>query len=118
MSSSTVAGKKYDAGKLPTFRGLVSYFPRALAAIASISRYGADKYEVPYEDQNWARVDNAENRYRDAASRHEFKEVIEGFLDPESGEPHLAHRAWNVLATLELLLRRLEDEEQNNHNTE
>ena len=40
-----------------------------------------------------------------AAGRHRLKRVRETH-DPDSGILHLAHEAWNVLAELELALRK------------
>lgn len=102
-------GKKYDSGKAPIYRGLFSYFPRALRLVARVSQYGAEKYEIPYKDKNWSRVDDGVARYRDAAARHELDEETDGFTDLESGLPHLAHRTWNLLAALELELQELEN---------
>lgn len=109
--SALSEGRKYDSGKAPAFSGLFNYFPRALVAVARVSQYGAEKYEIPYEDENWARVDNGSARYRNADGRHTLHETIDGFYDPESGEPHLAHKAWNTMAALELDLRKLEEEQ-------
>jgi hypothetical protein len=35
---------KYDGGKAPIYRGAVSYFPRAIEAVAAVSAFGASKY--------------------------------------------------------------------------
>lgn len=104
MSTKQIEGKKLDAGKEPVTQGLFDYFPRALLAVAGVSQYGATKYDVPYEDENWRRVPNGIPRYRDAVGRHILKEKIDGPIDPESKKLHAAHAAWNALATLELRL--------------
>lgn len=98
-------GSKYDGGKSPIARGVIAYFPRALHAVGMISKYGAEKYNVPYEDKNWERVENAQGRYRDALGRHLLYEEIDGPTDPESKQLHAAHAAWNALAYLEMVLR-------------
>jgi dATP/dGTP diphosphohydrolase len=103
--AATEAGKKDDQGKEPVVSGVFAYFPRALLALARISSYGARKYELKYSDKNWEKVDNAPERYQDAEGRHLLKQFIDGPQDPESLEPHLAHKAWNALAVLELYLK-------------
>lgn len=97
-----VAGKKYDAYKAPIVQGCLNYFPRALEAVALVSKYGADKYSVAYSDQNWRRVDGAIDRYSDALLRHLSAVNFDGEYDPESAHLHLAHAAWNALAILEM----------------
>ena len=101
-------GLKYDSSKPPLFRGLRQYFPRALLAVANVSAYGAEKYELEYNDINWLRVKDGFDRYSDALDRHLTKEFTEGRIDKESGHLHAAMAAWNALARLELLLRDLD----------
>lgn len=100
----TKEGRKYDAGKAPIFQGVITYFPRALAAVAQVSAYGLAKYKLKYEDKNWAKVDNGFGRYSDGLARHLASEAIERD-DPESHLMHAAHAAWNALARLEYLLQ-------------
>lgn len=92
---------KYDAGKAPVFRGVVSYFPRAVAAVAEVSGFGANKYAW----NGWEQVDDGINRYSDAMVRHIIAEGKGEVLDPDSGLLHAAHTAWGALARLELMLR-------------
>ena len=96
-------GKKADQGKRPLFQGMFLYFRHALEAVAATSQYGQIKYDVPYRDENWSRVDNPD-RYRDALLRHMAAE-LDAEYDPESGLLHAAHTAWNALAILERKLR-------------
>src|SRR5262245_55623865 len=105
-------GKKYDGGKSPIFQGVFQYFPRALLAVAGISKYGADKYQRSYDDVNWLRVADGFGRYSDALGRHFLGEFVDGPIDPESGNLHAAMVAWNALARLELLL--LEENKKEN----
>ena len=100
-------GKKFDAGKSPVVRGFMRYFPRAILAVADVSAYGAKKYDVPFEDQNWRSVQDGEGRYADAEGRHLLKEAIAP-LDKESGLRHKQMKAWNAMAELELHLTELE----------
>lgn len=92
---------KYDAGKAPIYRGGLAYFPRAIAAVASVSAFGASKYAW----KGWESVDDGYNRYSDALVRHLGYEAEGEDLDPDSGLPHAAHAAWNALARLELYLK-------------
>jgi hypothetical protein len=75
-----------------------------LLAVGGISKYGADKYQLSYDDVNWFRVEGGFGRYSDAMGRHLLGEFVDGRLDPESGQLHAAMVAWNALARLELLL--------------
>ena len=101
-------GAKLDAGKSSVYQGAYSYFPRALAAVAEVSQYGATKYTW----KGWESVPDGINRYENAMGRHIGYEVEEGPQDKESGLLHKAHRAWNDLASLELYLRQREAAEE------
>jgi len=94
-------GVKMDANKIPVMRGVLHYFPRALAAVAQVSFKGAEKYTW----NGWESVPDGINRYGDALVRHLLKEVTEGPIDAETGFHHACHEAWNSLARLELILR-------------
>jgi len=98
------AGKKYDGDKAPVVRGCFNYFPRALKAVAMVSKFGAEKYEVTYEQQNWRDVVDGKLRYTDADGRHLLDEAIDGPYDLESKILHAAHHAWDALARLEKML--------------
>lgn len=96
---------KKDKGKPPVYEGLIRYFPRAFAAVAKVSSYGASKYEW----DSWKKVENAYERYSNALLRHLLKEEIEGVYDVEAYKEgvkilHDAQVAWNALARLELFL--------------
>jgi hypothetical protein len=97
---------KYDGGKPPIFRGAVSYFPRALGAVAAVSAFGASKYAW----KGWEGVSDGYNRYSDAMVRHLTYEGKGEVLDPDSGLLHAAHCAWNALARLELLIKEIEND--------
>jgi hypothetical protein len=105
-------GKKYDGGKSPLWQGVLQYFPRALLEVGAISRYGAEKYKLTYNDINWARVEGGRERYSDALARHITGEFIDGPVDPESGMLHAAMAAWNALARLELILKERNDSQR------
>lgn len=97
---------KLDAGKSPVFKGFMQYFPRAMRAVADISQYGFEKYR---EWGGWKKLADAPNRYEDALARHQIDMAKGEKFDQESGRWHIAHRAWNAMATLELALIELED---------
>jgi hypothetical protein len=92
---------KHDTGKAPIARGFARYFPRAIEATALISQFGFDKYK---EWGGWKKVPDAFNRYDDAHGRHDNALQRGETHCPESHKLHLAHRAWNAMATLELYL--------------
>lgn len=85
-----MGGRKDDEGKprhsLLPFAGL--------EAVTRVLEYGASRYG----DHNWREVDSA--RYVDAALRHLFAYCRGECYDKESGQPHLAHAATNLLFVL------------------
>lgn len=91
---------KYDGGKIPVYRGAISYFATALRAVAEISWFGARKYAW----NGWREVDDGINRYTDGLMRHLLAESEGELRDPDSGLLHAAHVAWNALARLELII--------------
>lgn len=94
-------GAKLDGGKQRP--GLIlDAMPRAIAGVVQVGTFGAAKYS----DGGWLEVANGIQRYRDAQLRHESRIAQGELLDPESGLPHDYHRAWNVLAQVELKARR------------
>ena len=97
-------GSKLDHGKVKV-RLLFNDFPRALLAVSRIATFGADKYT----EHGWIEVPNGIDRYDDAKDRHILYGAIDP-IDPDSGELHLAHQAWNCLACLELTLRQMEEQ--------
>lgn len=104
-----MSGKKFDGDKAPLVRGCIAYFPRALKYVAEVSRFGATKYNVPYEEQNWRNVEHGIVRYTDALGRHLVAELTGEGTDPESGLYHAGHCAWDALARLELLLTAMDN---------
>lgn len=100
------AGKKHDAGKMPAHSPL-AYFPRALEEVAKVCAHG----EAIHGYDTWATIENAPRRYADADLRHEL-ELCKGNThdtgEGGSGLLHLSHRAWNLLALLELEMRMIE----------
>lgn len=105
-------GAKFDANKSPVFRGVLQYFPRALKAVADLSKNGAIKYTW----KGWREVEDGPNRYGDALARHITDEAIEGFWDLKAmNDPehpynvlHSTAQSWNSLARTELMLEEME----------
>lgn len=94
-------GAKLDKGKQrPSL--IFDSMPRALAGVVAVGTFGAAKYS----DGGWLEVERGIDRYRDAQLRHESAIARGELVDPESGLPHDWHRAWNVLAQVELKARR------------
>lgn len=100
VNSTGSIGMKYDGGK-QLANILFQDFPRALEAVVAIATFGANKYQR----NSWITVPNAMERYSDAMVRHQLAMGRGEQYDFESGLLHYAHFAWNVLATLEILLR-------------
>lgn len=99
-----IAGaRKDDTGKSPIYRGVLSYFPAAVAGVASVSAFGATKYAW----NGWLHVPDGFNRYSDGLVRHLTSEAAGEVLDSESGLNHDLHAAWNALARAELRIRNL-----------
>ena len=93
MATPGEHGRKDDAGKRRW-----SLLPwNAVAGVVEVLTYGATKYG----DHNWRQVDNAGERYFDAALRHLHAWHDGERLDGESGLPHLAHAACCILFLLE-----------------
>lgn len=92
-------GAKLDAGKV--LAGVLGDFSLALLAVAEVGSFGAKKYSRG----GWQSVERGVERYNDAKWRHLLKGQRETH-DPDSHLSHLAHEAWNVLAQLELTLRK------------
>lgn len=92
-------GKKYDKKKLR-----YSLLPmQALQEVVKVLEFGAAKYS----EHNWRHVENAEERYRDAALRHQLEpHVLIHSMDNESFLYHDAHAICCLLFKLQLMLER------------
>lgn len=94
-------GAKLDAGKIrPAL--VFKAFAHALWKVAEVGTYGANKYT----ENGWLEVPNGEARYGDAEMRHMLKDWMGEQCDPDTEIEHQAHKAWNALAQLELMIRR------------
>jgi hypothetical protein len=99
-------GAKGDAGKqLPWL--VLSDFSRALEEVVKIGTFGATKY-TPH---GWLTVADGENRYMEAFGRHLIELAKGNRIDSGvggTGGLHKAQLIWNLLASLELELRRVD----------
>jgi len=89
-----MSGVKNDSGKRQWWYlfGLWEFVEQ----VVDVLQYGDTKY--PAEDgANWKRLDNAENRFRDAVMRHWSAYLTGEKVDPETGKSHLAHLITNAL---------------------
>ncbi len=82
---------------IPMARGLLDYFPSALAEVAKVSKAGNDQHN-PGEDIHWARGKSMDNA--DCIMRHLTQR---GTVDGD-GLRHSAKLAWRALALLQLEL--------------
>lgn len=64
-----------------------------IESLGKVLTYGANKYEA----NNWQKVEDPVNRYYAATLRHLFAWRNGEVCDPESGLPHLAHIATNIM---------------------
>ena len=90
-------GAKLDSGK-PRHALVFGGFANALTEVSKVGTFGAAKYT----DDGWKSVEGAQERYLSAAYRHMLAFQRGERLDKDSGLPHLAHAAWNLLAVTEL----------------
>lgn len=81
---------------MPVHKGVMGYFPDALASVARVSFKGNQKHN-PGEPLHWARHKSSD--HGDCAARHL---MTPNAVDPDSGEIELAHAAWRILAELQL----------------
>lgn len=81
--------------EIPLARGVLDYFPAALAAVAALSKAGNDKHN-PGEDIHWARGKSMD--HADCILRHL---IDRGTIDPEDGILHDVKVAWRALANLQ-----------------
>jgi hypothetical protein len=80
---------------IPLARGLLDYFPAALAAVAEVSRAGNEKHN-PGQEMHHARGKSSD--HPDCILRHLMDR---GTLDPDDGLRHSAKVAWRALALLQ-----------------
>lgn len=84
--------------RIPIFDGCVMYFPKALCAVAEVSRIGNEQHN-PGEPLHWARAKSAD--HFNSALRHMIDHRA-GVVYDSDGARTLAKVAWRILAALEL----------------
>ncbi len=82
--------------EMPVHKGVMLYFPDALAAVARVSFKGNQKHN-PGETLHWSR--GKSNDHSDCAARHQ---LTPDAIDAESGEQERAHATWRALADLQI----------------
>ncbi len=90
----TPIGVKYDDNK-PKF-SLIKQ--DALMEMVAVLTYGAKKYSP----DNWMHLDNARQRYFDAANRHLWQWFGGEERDEESGFHHLAHAMSSLMFIIQM----------------
>ena len=97
-------GKKYD-GEKPRMHLLP---PKSMAEVAKVLTFGAKKYD----EHNWRKLENLQNRYTSGALRHIFAHNDGEQLDDESDLSHLAHAICCLLFKLEIELENGKSKEE------
>lgn len=72
--------------------------------IVKIYSFGSKKYS----DNSWQNVENGRERYYAALMRHLVAWRKGERIDPESGELHISHMAWNAIALIYLELKEVD----------
>ena len=80
--------------------------PKALLEVSKVLTVGAEKYD----EENWRKLDNLQNRYTGAALRHLFAHMDGEELDPETNLSHIAHAVCCLLFKLEVELEKTKKE--------
>lgn len=96
---SSLAARKNDKNQMEL---VDTGFPNALMMLGEVMTWAAKN--KGYLPNDWKDIPNPSMSLLGAASRHRNKRLKGEEFDDESGLPHLAHEAFNVLAQLELLM--------------
>jgi hypothetical protein len=86
----------------PLARGVLDYFPRALAAVAELSRIGNEQHN-PGQPMHWDKTKSTD--HADCMLRH----LIERGIVDTDGVLHSTKVAWRALAALEIELEGKKD---------
>ena len=98
VERNTLGTDATERKSMPLYKGCLTYFPKALAAVAECSMIGANQHGQTRESMHWDRSKSGSEL--DALMRHL---VDAGFTDSD-GIRHSAKVAWRALANLELEL--------------
>ena len=85
---------------IPVYSGFIKYFPRAICAVAELSRIGNDQHS-PGEPLHWDKEKSKDEA--DALMRHMLDHVMGPEHDTD-GVHHLTKLAWRAMAQLERAL--------------
>jgi len=85
--------------RTPITRGVLDYFPDAIAEIARVSFVGNEQHN-PGEEMHWAREKSTD--HADCITRH----LIERGTRDTDGLRHTAKMAWRALALLQIELEK------------
>jgi len=97
-------GKKFDEEKPKMY--LLP--PKATIEVSKVLTFGAQKYD----EENWRKLDNLQNRYTGGALRHIFAHMDNEQTDLDSGISHLAHAICCLLFKLEIELEQKSEKER------
>ena len=100
-------GAKLDANK-PMVWLCIAGFSHALAAVADVTTKGAQKYTP----NGWMTVPDGKDRYMEAFARHALQLGSGQVRDRDTGCLHKAQMIWNLLASLELEMREVNERGQ------
>lgn len=89
---------------IPIYSGFFAYFPRAIAAVAELSRIGNDQHN-PGKPLHWDRSKSGDEK--DALLRHLLDQALEGDAATDSDNVlHATKKAWRGMADLEKILEK------------
>jgi hypothetical protein len=91
---SLEGGRKFDYGK-PLYSLISSFFLKEFADVLTL---GSQKYDK----NNWLKVPDARERYKDALLRHIHQYIMGETHDQETGKHHLSHAVCNLMFLYEL----------------
>jgi len=97
-------GRKFDSEKPKMY--LLP--PKSMVEISKVLTFGAQKYD----EDNWRKLDNLQNRYSGGALRHIFAHLDGELKDEETNYSHLAHAICCLMFKLELELENGKSEEE------
>lgn len=89
---------------IPIYSGFVAYFPRAIAAVAQLSKIGNDQHN-PGKPLHWDRSKSQDEK--DALMRH-LVDDAQGVPVDTDGVMHATKLAWRAMANLEKALEAAE----------
>lgn len=87
---------------VPVYSGFIKYFPRAILAVAELSRVGNDQHN-PGKPLHWDRSKSTDEK--DALTRHLIDQALFGDQAVDTDNVlHATKKAWRAMADLERIL--------------